>query len=303
MFHVDFLVGFEGVEQTESGYAVPFKGKTGATANTQTNMAVTGKIRRADPIAVEDFRYLRSLTDRAAKLCIPAPSTLHYRGGRNVVSEAAYPDIEEFWADFIVAYREEIAGLIGAGCSYLQFDEVAFAYLCDAEIREQVKRTGEDPDQLASKYVDVLNAIVTDRPDTLSVTMHTCRGNFLGMWRASGAYDAIAERVFGHAQVDGLFLEYDTERAGGFEPLRFVKKGTRVVLGLISTKVPQLESKDEIKRRIEEAARFVPIEDICVSPQCGFSSSHLGNPATNEDVQRRKLALLVEIADEVWGSA
>jgi 5-methyltetrahydropteroyltriglutamate--homocysteine methyltransferase len=214
-----------------------------------------------------------------------------------------YPDVEEFWNDFIAAYRAEITDLINAGCTYLQFDEVAFAYLCDEEIRGRVREMGEDPDRLISKYVDVLNAITTGWPETLSISLHTCRGNFRGMWRASGAYDAVAERVFGAAEVTGLFLEYDTERAGGFEPLRYVRKGTRVALGLISTKVPKLESKDDVMRRIEEATRFVPIENLSLCPQCGFSSSHLPNPATSEDIQWKKIALLVQTAEEIWGTA
>jgi len=300
-WHVDFLTGFSGIKATQSSYAVAFKGEGGETAETRSMMVVDDKIRREKSIAVADFAYLKSVTKRTAKLCIPAPTYLHIRGGRKVVSTKAYPDIEEFWTDIISAYRAEIADLGKAGLTYLQLDDVSIAYLCDKDIRAQVERDGENADRLAAKYRDVLNAIIAGRPKEMGVTIHTCRGNFQSLWMASGGYDAIAETIFGGLEADGFFLEYDTERSGGFEPLRFVRKGTRVVLGLVSTKKPELESKDALKRRIDEAAKYVPLENLCLSPQCGFASTHHGNRIT-PDIQRRKLALVVEVATEVWGS-
>jgi 5-methyltetrahydropteroyltriglutamate--homocysteine methyltransferase len=249
---------------------------------------------------VGPFKFLKANTSKTAKLCIPAPTYLHMRGGRRVVDAKAYADMDEFWADITRAYREEIRDLAAAGCSYLQIDDVSFACLCDESIRAQVRRDGEDPAQLPSKYVQVINSLLEGRPASLGVTLHTCRGNHASMWMAEGGYDAVAEAVFSEAQVDGFFLEYDTERAGGFEPLRFVPKGKRVVLGLISTKTPVLEGKDKLKKRIEAASKYVPLENLCLSPQCGFASSEVGN-RVSEDDQRRKLELVVEVAREVWG--
>jgi len=249
---------------------------------------------------LEAFKFLNGETRKTAKLCIPAPTYLHMRGGRKVVDAKAYPDLEEFWSDIARAYREEIRDLAAAGCSYLQIDDVSFACLCDEAIRAQVKRDGEDPAKLPSKYAAVINSFLENRPGNLAVTMHTCRGNHASMWMASGGYDAVAEAVFGEAQVDGFFLEYDTGRAGGFEPLRFVPKGKKVVLGLVSTKTPVLENKDLLKKRIDAASKYVPLENLCLSPQCGFASSEVGN-RLSEDDQRRKLELVVEVAREVWG--
>jgi 5-methyltetrahydropteroyltriglutamate--homocysteine methyltransferase len=301
-WHVDFLVGFDGITPTQSNYGVTFKGEQGETANTKSMLVVSDKIRRRKPIMVDHFKFVKAATTRTAKLCIPAPTYLHMRGGRKVVSETAYPDIEGFWLDIIKAYREEIADLVKAGCTYLQLDDVSIAYLCDPEIRAQIKKDGDDPDKLPAKYASVINAIFADKPASLHVTMHTCRGNFQSMWMASGGYDAVAETVFGAVNVDGFFLEYDTERAGGFEPLRYVPKTKKVVLGLVSTKKPELESKDTLKRRIDAAAKFIPLENLCLSPQCGFASTHHGNRIT-ADVQKRKLALIVEVANEVWGTS
>ena len=299
-WHVDFLTGIDGIVPTQSNYAVTFKGEGGETANTRSMLRVDSKIRRSKPIMVDDFAFLKSATTRTAKLCIPAPTYLHMRGGRKVVSPDAYPDMDEFWADIVRAYRAEIADLAAAGCTYLQLDDVSVACLCDDDIRAQIRRDGEDPDGLPQKYAAVISDLIAARPASLTVTLHTCRGNFQSMWMASGGYDAVAEAFFGSAAVDGFFLEYDTERAGGFAPLRFVPKGKRVVLGLVSTKTPVLESKDALKRRIDEAAKFVPIENLCLSPQCGFASTHHGNRVT-PDIQRAKLELVVAVATEVWG--
>ncbi len=299
-WHTDFLTGFDGIVATQGQYALKFHGEGGAEAETRSMMVVKDKVRRTKKIFVDHFSFVGKNTRRTAKLCIPAPTYLHMRGGRKVVDAKAYPDMDEFWADITRAYREEIRDLAAAGCSYLQIDDVSFACLCDESIRAQVQRDGEDPAKLPSKYVQVINSLLQGRPASLGVTLHTCRGNFASMWMAEGGYDAVAEAVFSEAQVDGFFLEYDTERAGGFEPLRFVPKGKRVVLGLISTKTPVLESKDGLKRRIGAAARYVPMENLCLSPQCGFASSEVGN-RVSEDDQRRKLELVVEVAQEVWG--
>jgi 5-methyltetrahydropteroyltriglutamate--homocysteine methyltransferase len=223
------------------------------------------------------------------------------RGGRKIVSQAAYPDMAAFWADIVAGYRAEIADLAAAGCRYVQLDDVSVSYLCDPSIRDQIARDGEDVATLPALYAGVLNRLIADRPAGLAVTLHTCRGNFQSMWMAQGGYDAVAETIFGSVDVDGFFLEYDDPRSGGFEPLRFVPKGKRVVLGLVSTKKPELESKDMLKRRIDEAAKHVALDDLCLSPQCGFASTHHGNRIT-PDIQRRKLALVVEVAQEVWGS-
>ena len=298
-WHVDFLTGFEGISATQGQYALKFHGEGGAQSETRSMMVVSGKVQRSKPVMVSHFEFLRKSTSRTAKLCIPAPTYLHMRGGRRVVNAEAYPDVEEFWGDIIRAYREEIADLAKAGLEYLQIDDVSFACLCDEGIRAQVQRDGEDPAQLPLKYSNVISDILADRPASLAVTMHTCRGNHASMWMAEGGYDAVAEAVFQTA-VDGFFLEYDSARAGGFAPLRFVPRNKKVVLGLISTKTPRLEDKNQLKKRIEEAAKYVPLENLCLSPQCGFASSEVGNRLTEDD-QKRKLALAVEVAREVWG--
>ena len=298
-WHTDFLTGFDGIVATQGQYALKFHGEGGAEGETKSMMVVNGKVKRSRPIMVEPFKFLKASTSRTAKLCIPAPTYLHMRGGRKVVDAKAYPDIEEFWSDVVRAYREEIRDLAAAGCSYLQIDDVSFACLCDEGIRAQVKRDGEDPAKLPAKYASVISSLLKDKPGSMGVTMHTCRGNHASMWMASGGYDAVAEAVF-QTEVDGFFLEYDTERAGGFEPLRFVPKGKKVVLGLISTKSPVLEGKEVLKKRIEQASKFVRLEDLCLSPQCGFASSETGNKLTEDD-QRRKLELVAEVAQEIWG--
>jgi 5-methyltetrahydropteroyltriglutamate--homocysteine methyltransferase len=299
-WHVDFLTGFDGIVATQGQYALKFHGEGGAESETRSMMVVKAKVRRSHPVMLEPFRFLKTSTRRTAKLCIPAPTYLHMRGGCKVVDAQAYPDIEEFWSDIIRAYREEIRDLVAAGCTYLQIDDVSFACLCDETIRAQVRRDGEDPHDLPAKYVQVINSLIAERPPSLAVTMHTCRGNHASMWMAEGGYDAVAETLFSGAAVDGFFLEYDSERAGGFEPLRFMPKNKKVVLGLVSTKTPRLERKDDLKRRIDAASKYVPLENLCLSPQCGFASSEVGNKLT-EDEERRKLELVVEVAREVWG--
>ena len=300
-WHVDFLTGLAGIRSTQSQYAVRFRGEHGETAETRSMLVVDEKIRRVRPVMLDHFTFLKSITTCTPKFCIPSPAYLHMRGARRVISETVYPDIEEFWSDVIRAYREQIVDLAAAGCTYLQLDDVSFACLCDEKIREQIRKDGEDPSKLPAKYVQVINEIIAGRPEGMTVTMHTCRGNYQSMWMAEGSYDAVAEAVFSSSQVDGLFLEFDREeRTGGFEPLRFVRQGMRVVLGLISSKVPELESKDVLKRRIDQAAKYVPLDALCISPQCGFASTAAGN-RVSVDVERRKLELVVEVANEVWG--
>jgi len=302
MWHTDFLTGFDGIVPTHSNYAVKFHGKGGETAETRSMLTVNGKVRRSKPIMIDHFAFLKSATTKTAKFCMPSATYLHVRGGRKLVDQTAYPDMQEFWHDIAKGYQEEIADLAKAGCDYVQIDDVSFAYLCDESICQQIANDGEDPKRLPELYTKIVNTLVAKRPANMTVTIHTCRGNHQSMWMAEGGYDAVAEAFFTQADVDGFFLEYDTERAGGFEPLRFVPKNKKVVLGLISSKEAEIESKDQIKRRIEEATKFIALDQLCLSPQCGFASTAPGNRIT-EDVERKKLQLIVEIAQEVWGSA
>ena len=295
-WHIDFLRRLEGVSIAQN--PGPKFGHTGEQPPIGT---VTGRVRFGQPIMIEDFKFLSSCTSRTAKFTIPSPSMLHLRGGRKAVSREAYPDLEEFWADLARAYRAAIASFAAAGCRYLQLDDVAFAYLCDENVRATTLANGDDPVTLPRTYSDTINAALAARPPGMTITMHTCRGNFKSSWVAAGGYESVAEAMFASA-VDGFFMEFDTDRAGGFEPLRYLPKGKKVVLGLVTTKVGTIESKDQIKRRIDAAAKFVPLEDLCLSPQCGFSSTHPGN-ALSEDEQWRKLELVVEVAREVWGTA
>src|SRR5262245_41405976 len=220
MWHTDFLTGIDGIGLTQTNYQVAFKGSDGSTAGTSSMLAVLGKVRRTRPIAVDHFTFLKRTTGRTAKLCIPSPTYLHMRGGRKVVPTSIYPDIEEFWSDLVAAYQAEIADLAAAGCTYLQLDDVSFACLCDEAIRAQIRGDGEDPDRMPAKYAEVINRIISAKPASMAVTMHTCRGNFQSMWMASGGYEQVAQAMLARTAVDGFFLEYDSERAGGFEPLR-----------------------------------------------------------------------------------
>ena len=302
MWHTDFLTGFQGIVPTHSQYAVKFQGKGGETAETKSMLVINDKVRRTKPVMVDHVAYLKSVTKRTVKFCMPSATYLHVRGGRKLVDPNVYPDIQEFWNDIAVAYQEEIAGIAATGCDYIQIDDVSFAYLCDENICQQIANDGEDPKRLPELYTKIINTLTSKRPKDMTLTIHTCRGNHESMWMASGGYDAVAETFFTTADVDGFFLEYDTERAGGFEPLRFVPKGKKVVLGLVSSKEAAIESKDALKRRIEEATKFIPLDQLCISPQCGFASTAPGNRIT-EDVERKKLELLVEVATEVWGTA
>jgi 5-methyltetrahydropteroyltriglutamate--homocysteine methyltransferase len=297
-WHVDFLCGFDGVETTAPNY-----GKAGFKDSDEQPpfMKVARKLKRTKPIMVDHFAYLKANTRNTAKFCLPSPAMLHLRGDRAAL-KATYPDENEFWADLTAGYQAEISDLAAAGCTYLQVDDTSIATLCDETVRGERRNVGDDPDQLSATYAKAVNMAIARRPPGMTVTVHTCRGNFKSTWMASGSYDAVADTVFNQLQVDGFFLEYDDARSGGFEPLRFVPKGKKVVLGLVSTKVPLLEKKDELKRRIDEASKYVALENLCVSPQCGFASTHHGNNLTQDD-ERRKLELLLELAREVWGSA
>jgi methionine synthase II (cobalamin-independent) len=261
---------------------------------------ITGRVRCTKPIMVDHFAFLKSIAKATPKLTIPSPAMLHMRGGRNAVSREAYPDLAELWRDAAAAYRTAIGHIAAAGCTYLQLDDVSWAYLCDAKVRENFRANGDDPAVLPRAYAELIDGALAERPPGMAVTMHTCRGNFRSTWFAAGGYaDAVVEAMFS-TRVDAYFMEWDTERAGGFEPLRLLPRDKRVVLGLVTTKSGALESKDALLRRIDEAAKQVPLERLSLSPQCGFASTHHGNTLT-EDEQWRKLERVVEVAHEVWG--
>ena len=301
-FHIDFLKLIDGVTATDGGgLPVTFHSHTNDLQFKPPRLRVDGKLVRSKGIATEDFKYLKSVVSKGVpKLCIPSPTMLHFRGGRSGVSEEAYPDMDEFFDDLQRVYREEVAELGKLGCTYLQLDDTNLAYLCDPHMRENAKKIGEDPDKLPSQYADVINQSIKSRPDDMAVCVHLCRGNFRSAWVAEGGYEPVAEAMLNELEIDGFFLEYDDDRSGDFEPLRFLPKGKIVILGLVSSKLGELESKDEIKRRIDEAAKFAPIEQLALSPQCGFASTQGGNEVSF-DQQRAKLEFVQEIAQEVWG--
>jgi len=297
-WHIDFIHGFDGVELAAGDAYGDAKFKN--TEEQPPFMTVKSRIRRTKPSMLEHFKFLKSVAKRTPKFTMPSPAMLHARGDRASLRKT-YPDLDEFWADLTQAYREEIADLYKAGCRYLQIDDTTIAMWGDPKVQEQFRKLGDDPKRDAAMYADAVNAAIRDVPEDMTVAIHTCRGNFKSTWLASGAYaDFVAERVFTGLDVDAFFLEYDTERAGGFEPLRYVPKGKTVVLGLVSSKVPELEKKDDLKRRIDAAAKFVPLENLCLSPQCGFSSTHHGNKLSADD-QWRKLGLVLEVSKSVWG--
>ena len=296
-WHIDFLCGFDGVTTTSGSFGVDFHGTT--KDEQPPLMSVVAPIRRTKPNMLDHFTYLKSVTKKTPKFSMPSPGMLHARGDRDTLKKT-YPDLDLFWADLTAAYRAEMKAMYDAGCRYFQIDDTTVAMMGDPKVRDQFKSKGDDPDKTIAMYTDATNAAIRDLPADATVAIHTCRGNFKSTWMASGGYDSVADIVFGRLNVHGFFLEYDDERSGGFEPLRFVPKGKRVVLGLVSSKLPALERKDELKRRIDEAAKYVPKENLCISPQCGFSSTHHGN-VMSEDDEKRKLALCVEVAHEVWG--
>jgi 5-methyltetrahydropteroyltriglutamate--homocysteine methyltransferase len=297
-WHYDFISGLDGVELYEPESKVQFKGATLTHL-----LRVTGRIGWGHPVMVDDYRFTAAHVHGAiAKQTIPSPSVLHFRGGRRAIDAHTYPDLDGFFADLGQAYTDAVGSFADAGCRYLQLDEVNIAYLCDPEQIEGLKARGEHVEGLLEIYADLINRSIGDRPSDMTVTMHLCRGNFKSTFVASGGYEPVAEVLFNQINVDGYFMEYDTDRAGGFEPLRFVPRGPKVVvLGLVTSKTGELESKDELKRRIDAAAKYLPLEQLALSPQCGFASTEEGNLLTEEQ-QWAKLRLCVEVAQEVWGS-
>jgi 5-methyltetrahydropteroyltriglutamate--homocysteine methyltransferase len=301
-WHRDFMLKFRNVRMIPSKLTVRFHSAEGDRLHSPPSLEVTGKLARPDGgIFVDDFRFLMSVARAMPKITLPSPSVMHFRGGRAAIDHAAYPDIAAFYHDLARLYREEIRDLVQAGCRYLQLDEVNLAYLCDAELRRQVADIGEDPEALPQTYAKLINDAIRDRGTRVTVCMHLCRGNFAGAWVAEGGYEPIAELIFNAIDVDGYFLEYDSARAGGFEPLRFLPKGKVAVLGLVTTKSGALETKDELKRRIDAAAKYAPLEQLALSPQCGFSSG-IGGNTMDVAGEIAKLRLIVETAREVWGT-
>ncbi|MFL5862678.1 MAG: 5-methyltetrahydropteroyltriglutamate--homocysteine S-methyltransferase [Solirubrobacteraceae bacterium] len=301
-WHMDFIYRLGGIEKVQGDIEVHFRNADGTVDFKPAAIAVTEKVRLDHTIFEEDFGFLQSVTDDGVtpKLTIPSPNMVHYRSGRAALDPEVYPDLEPFWADLQAAYADQIAAISALGCRYLQLDDTSLAYLNDPSQRDYLTARGEDTPHLLDTYVRNINNALAGRPQDLTITTHLCRGNFRSSWAAEGSYEYVAETLFGQLDVDGFFLEYDDERSGGFEPLRFVPPGKMVVLGLVTSKRPELEGKDDLRRRIDQAARYVPMEQLCLSPQCGFSSTLEGNALTSED-QKAKLELVVETAAEVWG--
>jgi len=295
-WHFDFLENLDGVEGFVADTGLQFKGVTTASKGVK----VTGKLGFSTHPMLEHFAFLKANTAAVPKMTIPSPSMLHYRGGRKLIDATVYPEMEGFYRDLGLAYRSAVGAFADIGCRYLQLDDVSFAYLCDPEQRKMLADRGDDPAKQPHIYADMINTAVRGRPADMVITMHLCRGNFRSTFIASGGYEPIADVLFNAIDVDGYFMEWDTDRAGGFEPLRFLPKGKKVVLGLVTSKTGTLEKKDDIKRRIEEAAKYAPLDQLCLSPQCGFASTEEGNVLA-EDEQWRKLELIVETAREVWG--
>lgn len=300
-WHMDFLLELGGWSSEGKTIPVTFHGAAGDVHFTRPDLAITARVSRPTPIFVEAFTFLRSVVRRTAKLTIPSPCMLYSQVGRARIDRTVYPDLDAFVEDTAAAYRAEIADLYAAGCRYLQLDDVSLAYLCDEEMRQQGRARGEDPDAQLALSVKLVRATLRDRPADLTVCTHLCRGNFRSSWRAQGGYARIADVIFNQLPYDGFFLEFDDARSGDFSPLRHVPKHVRVVLGLVTTKTGRLEKKDDLRRRLEEAAKYVPFDQLCVGTQCGFSSTIEGNEVT-VDEQKAKLALCVELAHEVWGS-
>jgi 5-methyltetrahydropteroyltriglutamate--homocysteine methyltransferase len=301
---MDFLERIDGLRYRGS-IAVKFHNEQGDIEFAPPRLEVHAKLKRTRPFAVEDFAALKPVAERQGllpKQPIPSPTLAHFRGGRAAVDKLAYPEMEGFFDDLARVYREEVAALYAAGCRYLQIDETNLPFLCDPRLRDHAKSIGEDPDKLPRLYAGLLNAVLRDKPADMTACMHMCRGNHMSAWVAEGGYDPVAEVIFGQVALDGFFLEYDSARAGSFAPLRYLTGRKVAVLGLVTSKRPELESKDELKRRIAEAARIVPLERLALSPQCGFASTMEGNRLTVDD-EKRKLRLVVETAEEVWGSA
>ena len=301
-WHMDFIYELGGIEKAHGDIRVKFHNERGDIEWTPAAIHVGEKVHLDHPIFAEHFKFLQSCVQDGVtpKLTIPSPSMVQYRGGRAAVDPNVYSDMEEFWSDLTSAYADQVRAVFDLGGRYLQFDDTSLAYLNDPEQREQMASKGEDAEHLHESYIRHINEALANRPEGLAVTTHLCRGNFRSSWAAEGGYDFVAEALFGDLNIDGFFLEYDDARSGGFEPLRFVPKDKLVVLGLVTSKRGELESKDELKRRIEEASQYVAIEQLCLSPQCGFSSTFEGNALTY-DQEVAKLELIVETAAEVWG--
>jgi 5-methyltetrahydropteroyltriglutamate--homocysteine methyltransferase len=300
-WHMDFIYQLQGIHRTDDQIQVHFRNDQGSIDFTSAALAVDGRIGLERAIFSDAFQFLAStVTTATPKLTIPSPSMVHYRGGPAAIDRTIYPDDEEFWADLSAAYAEQVRQIAALGCTYLQLDDTSLAYLNDPAQRADLAAKGGDAEHQHERYIRQINAALADRPESLQVTTHMCRGNFRSSWTAEGGYEFVAEALFGGLDVDGFFCEWDDERSGGFEPLRFVPPGKQVVLGLVTTKRPELESKGDLKRRIDEAAKFVPLDQLCLSGQCGFSSTVEGNNLTI-DQEKAKLALIVETAAEVWG--
>jgi 5-methyltetrahydropteroyltriglutamate--homocysteine methyltransferase len=301
-WHMDFIYRLGGVRPTDEKIRVHFRNADGELDFESAALAIDGPVRLRETIFGDDFEFLAATVDPdvVAKLTIPSPSMVHYRGGRAAIDPAVYSDEDQFWSDLSAAYAEQVRRVAELGCRYLQLDDTSLAYLNDPEQRRLLTERGDDAEHQHLRYIRQINAAIADRPAGLAVTTHMCRGNFRSSWAAEGSYDFVAEALFSELAVDGFFLEYDDERSGGFAPLRFVPPGKMVVLGLVTTKRGVLESKDALKRRIDEAGRYVPLDQLCLSPQCGFSSTVEGN-VLSYDEEVAKLRLIVETAEEVWG--
>jgi 5-methyltetrahydropteroyltriglutamate--homocysteine methyltransferase len=300
-WHMDFIYSIDGIEQAEEHITVHFQKDDGEIDYTPAALKVGGKLGVSETIFGKDFEFLQGVADGSTpKLTIPSPSMVHYRGGAAMIDPDVYSSQDEFWSDLTSAYADEVRRVGELGCTYLQFDDTSLAYLNDPNQRKTMTERGEDAEHLHEAYIRHINEALEHKPEGMTVTTHMCRGNFRSSWAAEGGYDFVAEALFGELGVDGFFLEYDDERSGTFEPLRFVPKGKQVVLGLVTTKRGELEDKDMLKRRIEEASQYVDIDQICLSPQCGFSSTVEGNDLSQEQ-EIAKLRLIVETAEEVWG--
>ena len=298
-WHFDFLAALDGVDLVVGEKAIQFHGVT----TRPHSLNISGSVDFSDHPMLADFEFLKDNTSVTPKMTIPSPSVLHFRMGRNAISRDLYPDLDIFFADTANAYRKAVQAFAAVGCRYLQFDDTVWAYLCSEEQRDQARGRGDDPDALPKIYADMINTAVADRPDDMAITMHVCRGNFRSSWISEGGYEPVAEVMFSDLNIDGYFLEYDTERAGGFEPLRFVPKGEKqIVLGLITSKSGTLEAREDVESRIEEATQYVALDQLCLSPQCGFASTEEGNILT-EDQQWAKLKEIVGISREMCGEA
>jgi len=298
-FHIDFLDQIGGVK---TDIPVKIRKPDGTEELAPPVMRVVDRVRHVKDIQLADFRYLKSRTTRTPKVTIPSPTMLHFRGGRAGISKEHYPDLEQFYQDVADAYGAELRSLAAAGCTYVQMDDTNLAYLCDPNMREAARQRGDDPNELPHRYAGFINRVVAQKPAGMTLCTHLCRGNFKSTWAAAGGYEPVAEALLSEMKLDAYFLEYDDERSGDFRPLRFLPKDKIVVLGLVTTKVGTMESKDALKRRIDEAAKYVPLEQLALSPQCGFSSTVHGN-AIAMDAQTAKLRLVVDVAREVWGDA